>query len=219
MHNTLFDGNWGGSVDPAQWVQLIGAGVGVLALVVSAYKALNSKSAAYEQASSSLALVKALGDLDLADGDLQRIEERKVLRESLLDRAYFYSQLYSSATEPVLGTHWQTAVFFILGVSAFISQAISPLTGSMDDAASQASLIALPLIFFVAAHLVSFRVSRNKAVIKNLRVPARLFYPRNAASDDGRFGKLHGVLVRASEGAGESLSAPAEAQDGEMSVK
>lgn len=206
-------------MEPAQWFQLSGAVIGLLALVVSAYKALNSKSAAYEQASGSLALVKALDEVDLADGDLQRIEERKVLRESLLNRSYFYSQLYSSATEPVLGTHWQTAVFFILGVTAFISQVISPLTGSLDDGASQASLVVLPMIFFVAAYLVSFRVSRNKAVLKNLREPARLFYPRDEAPEDGRFGKLHEVLVRASEGNRASASTPAEAEDGEMSVK
>jgi hypothetical protein len=206
-------------VEPAQWFQLSGAVVGLLALVVSAYKALNSKSAAYEQATGSLGLVKALDDVDLSDDDLQRIEERKALREGLLDRAYFYSQLYSSATEPVLGTHWQTEVFFVLGVSAFISQAISPLTGSLDDVVSRVALVAVPLIFFGAGYLLSFRVSRNKAVLKNLREPARLFYPRDAAPEDGRFGKLHEVLVRANEGNREAASKPAGAEDGEMSVK
>lgn len=180
---------------------------------------MNSKSAAYEQATGSLGLVKALDDVDLSDDDLQRIKERKALREGLLDRAYFYSQLYSSATEPVLGTHWQTAVFFVLGVSAFISQAISPLTGSLDDVVSRVALVAVPLIFFGAGYLLSFRVSRNKAVLKNLREPARLFYPRDAAPEDGRFGKLHEVLVRANEGNREAASKPAGAEDGEMSVK
>lgn len=203
----------------AQWFQLSGAVVGLLALVVNAYKALNRKSAAYEQASNSLALIKALDDLTLADEDLRRSEERKFLRETLLDRSYFYSQLYSRTTEPVLGTHWQTAVFFILGVTSFISQVITPLTGSMDDALSRGALVGLPAMFFAAGYLVAFRVDRNKAVLKNLREPARLFYPQDVTLEDNRFGRIHDLFLRAGAQDRSTVPTSAATEDAEMSAK
>ncbi|PNH79221.1 hypothetical protein [Arthrobacter sp. AFG20] len=203
----------------AQWFQLSGAVVGLLALVVNAYKALNRKSAAYEQASNSLALIKALDDLALADEDLRRSEERRFLRETLLDRSYFYSQLYSRTTEPVLGTHWQTAVFFILGVTTFISQVITPLTGSMDDALSRGALVALPAMFFAAGYLVAFRVNRNKAVLKNLREPARLFYPQDVTLEDTRLGRIHELFLRAGAQDRSAVATSAATEDAEMSAK
>ena len=184
----------------AQWLQLSGAVAALLALVVNAYKALNKKSAAYEQASNSLSLIKALDELNLADDDLRRIEERRFLRQTLLDRSYFYSQLYSHSTEPVLGTHWQTTVFFVLALTSFISQAINPLTGSLDDELSRLAILILPAMFIVAGYLVAFRVGRNKAVLKSLREPARLFYPpQDEVLKESRIGRIHGLLVRAGE--------------------
>lgn len=199
----------GGFVEPTQWFQLAGAVVGFLALGVNAYKALNRKSGAYEQAANSLSLAKALAEVDLPEEDLRRIEERKVLREGLLDRAYFYSQLYSSATQPVLESQWQAGFLVMVGISTVISQSISPLTGSLGDEASQVALIALPMTFFVAAYFVSLRVTRNKTVLKNLREPARPFYPQAAPRDDNSWGRLHELLLHAHENRARIAAEPA----------
>lgn len=204
-------------MEPAQWFQLAGAVVGFLALGVNAYKALNKKTGAYDQAANSLSLAKALDEVDL-EGDVQRIDERKVLREGLLDRAYFYSQLYSSATQPVLESQWQTAFLILVGISTFISQTISPLTGSLEDDTSRIALVALPTTFFVAAYFVSLRVTRNKTVLKNLHEPARPFYPQAAPRDDNSWGQLHKLLLHA-HGARVRMDAePATIQEKEKGV-
>lgn len=200
-------------MEPTQWFQLVGAIVGLLALGVNAYKALNRKSGAYEQAANSLSLAKALAEVEIPEGDLRRIEEREVLREGLLDRAYFYSQLYSGVTQPVLDSHWQSALFVVVGIGSFVSQSVSPLTGSLDDAASQVSLVGTPAVFLVAAWFVSLRVERNKMVMKALHEPARLFYPQAALRDRSTFGRLNELLVRAHETPGQ-IAAESAAEPG-----
>lgn len=151
----------GDSVD-TQWFQFAGTVVAVLAFGVTAYKALNRKSAAYDQAANSLSLVKALEDLKLGEDEARELRSRDALRRQLMERAFLSTQIYVNATRPSLISQWQTVYFYAVGLVFFFWFQIKPITGSMDDPVS----VALPFVIagatIAVAQFVTSAVGRYK---------------------------------------------------------
>jgi hypothetical protein len=150
-------------VESGQWYQLAGTVVAVLALLVTAYKALNRKSAAYDQAANSLSLVKALDELKLGEGEARELRTMQTLRRQLIERVFLSTQVYVNATRPTLTSQWQAVYFYAVGLILFIWFQIYPVTGSMADPVS----VALPFVIIGAtiavAQFVTHAVERYKA--------------------------------------------------------
>ncbi|MFC4398246.1 hypothetical protein [Arthrobacter sedimenti] len=161
------------------------------------YRFVNRKATAYEYASNLLSLAKAMSDIEIPPDGIREIEQRKVLQRRLLQGGHYYSQLYISTTAPVLTSYWQSSLFGILGVTLFISLALVPLTGSIEDPASVAALLLLPSAFGFFAYFAHGRVGRYKIVNRELNEEAKLFYPPEDAEVDevGRFESLHRLLT------------------------
>lgn len=91
-------------------IQITGAVVTVLTFALAVHKLANAKGRAHETASNSLALAKSL-EIQSATGQTkERLATAAALREKLLARGHYASQLYLDRSEPVV-THWLQVVF------------------------------------------------------------------------------------------------------------